>query len=205
MKIIIKAIMLLGFLFMGNMAAHLNKVHSESQFYRTINKRSLALVFFYREDKETRKDACIKNKICSSLAYLERMSRLPWYEDGDCIFVAINVTTDELCSLMRTLGIIQLPCYMLFYNSVPVRDSQGKLARLNGFVPRNVLESFINHYVGGTLEDNVKDRAERRREAREEARLRYQYYTPCFYWGYPYWGGCGCPGFGFGMGFGCGY
>jgi hypothetical protein len=185
--------------------AHLNRVHSESQFYRTINKRSIALVFFYQEDKETRKDAGLKSKIASSLASLERMSRLPWYEDGDCIFAIVNVKTDELCALMRTLRITQFPAYMLFYNSVPVRGSQGQPARLTGFVPRNVLESFIDRYVGGTLEDNVKARAEQRRIAREEARLRYEYYAPYFYWGYPYWGGCGCPGFGFGMGFGCGY
>ena len=80
--------------------------------------------------------------------------------------------------------------------------AQGQPVRLNGFVPRNVLESFIDRYVGGTLEDTVQERAEQRRIAREDARLRYEYYAPYFYWGYPYWG---CGGLGFGMGFGCGY
>jgi hypothetical protein len=182
--------------------AHVQKVHSESQFYRTINRRSIALSFFYIEDKDTRKDPSIKSKISSSLAYLERMSRLPWYDDGDCLFVTVNVVTDELCSLMHSLGIKQLPCCLLFYNSVPIRGPQGQLALLTGFVPRNVLEDFIDRYAGGTIEDNVKERAEQRRIAREDARLRYEYYSPYFYWGYPYWGGCGCPNFGCGFGFG---
>lgn len=186
-------------------SAYVEKVHSECQFYRTINKRSLALVFLYNQDKEARKDLRLKNKVCASLACLERMSRLPWYQDGDCIFIAINVTTQDLRSLTASLGVTRLPAYMLFYNSVPVRNDQGQAVRLTGFVPRNLLESFIDRYVGGTLEDNVKERAEQRRIAREDARLRYEYYAPYFYWGYPYWGGCCCPGFGVGVGFGCGY
>ena len=202
----VNIIMLLALLLWASLAsAHLNRVHSECQFYRTINKRSIAVVFFYQEDKDTRKEHRLRGNVCSSLASLERMSRLPWYDDGDCMFVVVNVITDELCALKRSLGITQLPSYMLFYNSVPVRESQGQLARLTGFVPRNVLETFIDRYVGGTLEDNVQERAEQRRIAREEARLRYEYYAPYFYGGYPYWGGCGGPGFGFGMGFGCGY
>lgn len=202
-------IMLGIFLWAHYAGAHVQKVHSECQFYKTINRRSIALVFFYQECKDTRKDPRLKGKICSALVALERMSRLPWYDDGDCLFVAINSTTDELQTLMQSLGVTQVPCYILFYNSVPVRSDHGQLAKLNGFVPRTVLESFIDRYAGGTIEDNVKERAEQRRIAREEARLRYEYYAPYFYWGYPYWGGCcgGCcyPRCGAGFGFGCCY
>ena len=207
MKVNIVLIELCAALLCGNgMVAHVNKVHSEVQFYRTINKRSIAISFFYQDDKETRKDLRLKGTMNAALAALERMSRLPWYDDGDCIFVTVNVVTDELLSLMRSFGITKLPIYMLFYNSVPVKDEQGNLARLSGFAPRDVLESFIDRYAGGTIEDTVKDRAKQRRIAREDARLRYEYYAPYFYWGYPYWGGWGgCPGFGFSMGVGCGY
>jgi hypothetical protein len=194
--------------------SHVQKVHLENQFYRTINRRSIIIAFFYREDKCTRQDPYFRRKLNSTLAYFERMSRLPWYDDGDCLFISVNVVTEELCALMRSLGIKQLPCYMLFYNSVPVRGSQGQLAQLNGFVPRNILEDFIERFAGGTIEDNIQERAEQRRIAREEALLRYEYYAPCFYWGYPYWG-CGYPcggcyggRFGCSVGFGfcgCGY
>lgn len=204
-KIVVKIVLLLCSY--GNaVSAHLNKVHSEAQFYRTINKRSIALVFFYQEDKDTRKNPQLKRTISSSLAMLERISRLPWYDDGDCIFVIVNVVTQELMDLMRSLKIFECPSYLLFYNSVIVSDEQGNSACLRGFVPRDTLESFIDRYVGGSIEDAAKERAEQRRLARQEARERYEYYAPSFYWGYPYWG-CwgGGPGFGFGMGFGCGY
>ena len=190
--------------------AYVQKIHSEDQFYRVINKRSIAAVFFYRDNKEMRKNREIKNKINSSLANLERMSRLPWYDDGDCLFAAVNVVSGDLCNLAKSLGIKMLPCYILFYDSVPVRGPQGQPALLNGYVPRNMLENFIDRFAGGTLEDNVKERAEQRRIDREEARIRYQYYAPCFYWGYPYWG-CGYPcggcyggRFGYSIGFGFG-
>jgi hypothetical protein len=199
-------------LWMSHGQAYVQKIHNEDHLFRTINKRSIAIVFFYHEDKETRKDQILKRKINSTLSYLERMSRLPWYEDGDCIFASVNTVTDELFNLMYSFGIKQAPCCMLFYNSSPVRNPQGQIALLQGYVPRNVLEAFIDRYAGGTIEDNVNDRAEQRRVAREEARLRYEYYAPSFYWGYPYWG-CGYPcggcyggrfGYSIGFGFGCG-
>ena len=190
--------------------AHVQRVHSEMQFYKIINKRSIALAFFYQEDKCSRQDTQLKSKLNSTLAYLERMSKLPWYDDGDCLFVVANIVNDELHSLIKSLGVNQLPCSMLFYNGVAVQGPQGQLALLNGFVSRNVLEDFIDRFAGGTIEDNVKECAEQRKIAREEARLRYESYAPCFYWGYPYWGcwypfgGC-CGGrFGCTMGFGFG-
>lgn len=196
---VIHSILLAIILFSVQVAyAYLHRIHSESQFYRTINKRSIAITFFYQEDKDIRKDTYCKSKICSSLSALERMSRLPWYNDGDCIFVIVNVATDELCELVRTLGIAKLPAYILCYNSFPVRDVHDQPAILQGFASGNQLESYIDRYVGGTIEDNIHDRAEQRRVAREEARLRYEYYAPYFYWGYPYWGYG--PGFGFGFG-----
>jgi hypothetical protein len=193
--------------------AYVQKIRNEDHLFRTINKRSIAIVFFYYEDKETRKDPMLKRKTSSTLAYLERMSRLPWYEDGDCIFASGNVACQEMHSLMLSCGAKQAPCYMLFYDSLPVRGSQGQVALLQGYVPRNILESFIERYAGGTIEDNVRERAEQRRAEREEARIRYQYYAPYFYGGYPYWGypcgGCCGPRFGcsvgFGFGCGCGY
>jgi hypothetical protein len=205
-------------LWVAQSQAYVQKIHNEDQLFRTINKRSIAIVFFYYEDKETRKDPALKRSISSTLSYLERMSRLPWYEDGDCIFASVNSANEELCALMHSLGIKQAPCYVLFYNSAPVRGTQGQIVLLQGYVPRNILESFINRYAGGTIEDNVHERAEQRRIEREEARIRYQYYAPYFYCGYPYWGSCwggypygGCygPRFGcgvsFGFGCGCGY
>jgi hypothetical protein len=210
MKIAMRIFFMTAFLCGAYSYAHVQRVHAENQFYRAINKRSIVMAFFYQEDKCTRQDPQLKRKITSTLAYLERMSRSPWYDDGDCLFVIVNVVNDELGSLMHSLGIKQLPCSMLFYNSVPVRGPQGQIALLTGYVSRNVLEDFIDRFAGGTIEDNVQERAEQRRIAREEARLRYEYYAPYFYWGYPYWG-CGYPcggccggRFGCGIGFGFG-
>lgn len=210
-------IMLAILLWLSHSQAYVQKIHNENQLFRVINKRSIAIAFFYYEDKEIRKDPILKRKISSTLSYIERMSRLPWYEDGDCVFASINTASTELCNLMHSFGIKQAPGFMLFYNSVPVRNQQGQPALLQGYVPRDVLESFIERYAGGTIEDNAKERAEQRRIAREEARLRYEYYAPYFYggypcygsyWGYPYGGCCG-PRFGcgvsFGFGCGCGY
>ena len=129
MKFNLRAIMLVWLCALGNCTTktHVHKVHNECQFYRTINKRNIACLFFYQEYKDTRKDVCLKNKICSSLSCLERLSRLPWYDDGDCMFVVVNVITDERCALTRSLGVTQLPAYMLFYNSVQFEAPRDNL------------------------------------------------------------------------------
>jgi hypothetical protein len=180
--------------------AVVQRVSTECQLYRAVNKKSIAIVFFYQDDTCMRKGSCYKNSLCASMAALERLSRLPWYHDGDCTFVAARVEKNEMCSYVASLGISCMPCYVIFYNSVVARDEHGACILLDGYAQRNVLEDFIDRYAGGTIEDTVKERAEQRRIAREEARLRYEYYAPYLYWGYPYWGCWGAPYFGVGCG-----
>ncbi len=189
----------------GATSAVVQRVTTECQLYRAVNKKSIAIVFFYQDDKCMRKSSYYKNVLCSSMAVLERLSRLPWYNDGDCTFIAAQVGNDDMYSYIESLGIEYLPCYVIFYNSVVVRDEHGACIVLEGYVQRNVIEEFIDLHAGGTIEDRVKERVEQRRIAREEARLRYEYYAPYLYWGYPYWGCWGAPYFGVGIGCGCWY
>ena len=186
-------------------SAVMQRVSTECQLYRAINKKSISIVFFYQDDKCIRKSSCCKNPLGASMASLERLSRLPWYNDGDCSFIAAHVGHEDMHSYVESLGIEYLPCYVIFYNSVAARDEHGACIMLEGYAQRNVLEDFIDRYAGGTIEDTVKERAEQRRIAREEARLRYEYYAPYLYWGYPYWGCWGAPYFGVGIGCGCCY
>jgi hypothetical protein len=139
------------------------------------------------------------------MAALERLSRLPWYNDGDCTFVAAYVGSNGMLSYIKGLGIEYLPCYVIFYNGVALRDAHGTCVMLEGYAQRDVLEDFIGRHVGGTIEDMVKERAEQRRVAREEARMRYEYYAPYLYWGCPCWGYWGAPCFGVGFSCGCCY
>lgn len=179
------------------------RVRNECQFYRLINKKSLAIVMFYK-DSYCSHCAC-DPQLCFSRNCFDRASRSPMFQDGDLMFIEVNTSMHkDLSSLACRYVIANFPTFILFYQSVPVTNAQGAMVKLSGFVNRFRLEKWIDENVGGYLEDNIQARAEQRQVAREQAEINSLYYAPYFYWGgWPY--GCGCGGypvFGFGIGFG---
>lgn len=199
------AIMLFRVL-VGNLQARMCRARTPDQFYRCLNQRSLAVVLFYKEHRRIKMSEDMRAKFCAQMGNFDRMSKMRWFIDGDLAFVAINMWHDCMQSVADSYGVEKVPSYLLFKHGTIVRDAYGKAVRLTGFVARDVLELFIDQQMHQDLVDNNKQAAEDRALAAQEARLRYMYYAPYMYWGWPGWPYCGCYPGGYCGGFGgCGW
>lgn len=188
---------------MSNVQARMCKVRTPDQFYRCLNQRSLAVVLFYKDHRRIKMPQELRAKFCSQMGTFDRMSRMRWYIEGDLALVAVNMAYDCLLSVADSYRVEKVPTYLLFKHGQVVRDAYGSIARLSGFVSRDVLESFIDQYMRRDLQSNNEQASEDRAIAAEEARLRYMYYAPYMYWGWAGWPYCGCYPGGY-CGYGCG-
>lgn len=216
LKMIIKIgiCLIVVLLLSGRVQARMCKVRTPDQFYHCLNERSLAVVLFYKDHRRIVMPQELRAKFCAQMGTFDRMSRMRWYIDGDLVFVAVNLAFDCLQSVAQSYNVEKVPTYLIFKHGRVVRDAYGNTSKLSGFVTRDVLEAFIDRYLRYDIQHNNKEAANDRALAAEEARLRYMYYAPYMYWGWPGWpycgsypggySGCGWGGYGWGGGYGRG-
>ena len=184
-------------------------VSSEKKFYRRLDKHDLAVVMFYKEDREVRKDRVLKQRIKNLENMFKATSTIRRYEEANIVFIKVNTAKNAVSDLHRDFQVTKLPAFVVFKYNTPVRDEQKNIVQLNGFVSREALKEFIDKNLEDAIDDIIEEKGEIRKRKLEEERLRYRYYGPYFnygyspyyyhspyYYGYPY----GRPGFGFSFG-----
>jgi hypothetical protein len=188
-KILIGIASLAGML--GTLGARERSVSSEKRFYSFIRKNELAVVLFYRKDKEIKQDDVLYNQVVSLERMFSSTSRTPSYREAEIQFLTINVTKEKLIDLAQDFGVTSIPSFILFKDGVPVRKN-GTIVRLDGFIDRERLINFIDSHFETRVKDIIKEKAEARKRAAEERR--YWYYSRPYWdwgwgWGYPYYWG----------------
>jgi hypothetical protein len=185
--------------------ADMAEIRSRSKFERLLDKRSLVVALFYKNDRDTRKNKDLTRNIAELERMFKRISEDGRYKDAQVMFVRINVASKDAQVIADEYGVITLPTFMLFSEGRPVHTggSSSRIATKRGFIRGNALSFFIDEYFGETINTIVQINAERRRH-RERSHNSYTYvgygvgaypyYGP---YGYPYYGYGGSVGFGF--------
>lgn len=183
------------------------EVRSERKFSDKLMKHRLAVAMFYRDDKVIREDIQVGRLIDKIERIFDSLGKWGRYQDGDVIFLSVNVAKGNLDELADAYNITKLPAFLLFKNGVPLRDDQGKVIMWLPFlseVTERALSTFIEKHLQADIDRNIRDRAEELRRRREAAAWWAYYYGPYYgpYWGYgPYYYGRPYGYVGFGIGF----
>jgi hypothetical protein len=177
-KVLMIALVAGGFTSLAR-ADHTIRVHSASRFEDSVVKYPFAVGYFYKEDKDTRRDPTLKQHIKSMSKTVKALARSYGYRDADLKFVAVNTARDELSGVAQDYGITILPAFILFKDGVALRDKKGVIISKSGFITTQELKRFINQHLG-------RDLLNRREEKAEERLIRAQ--EAAYYWyNYPYW------------------
>ncbi len=175
----------------SDLYSKMTSVRSTDKFYRKINKYDLAVVMFYKVDKATRKDDPDLYKRIKNLGRMfKATSRMMLYKEANVLFIQVNVAKrSELNDLAQEFNVKQFPTFLLFKNSVPLRDKNKNIITLTGLVLRQALKNFIDKHLKDDIEDIIEEKAEIRKRRLEEARLRSYYYGSYYspYYHYPYY------------------
>jgi len=177
-------------------------IRSESKLNHVLKKYDLAVVLFYKTDRDTRKNSELTSNIAELERMFKRVSDDDRYKDAKIMFVRVNVASDEAERLAEEYDVSTLPSFILFKDGLVVRDGgrNGSIAMKNGFIRAHALQLFIDQYLGETINTYVQINAERKR--RHERTHRTYTYFGYGYGGYPYYGYYGSPYYGGSVGFG---
>jgi len=188
-KVVIYLVFLIDFVcYTLLLGARVQKVRSDNKFYDRIMKRQLAVAMFYKEDKETRKDKDLREKVNRLERMFSVIGKQGYYKEGGVSFVKANSKYDMIKELAESFSITTLPAFLLFKNGVHLKDKKGNPIILAGWPTFEQVEDFIRGHFEKDIEKNIRRRAERLRRLREAQRMSYLYYRPYFYGGWPYWG-----------------
>ena len=184
-------------------------VKSDEKFYDKLMRRPLAVVMFYRHDKETSKNKDLKIKINRMESMFDAFGKQSYYQKGGMQFLKANIKYDSITELMESFAIKNIPAFLLFKNGVAIKNRFDKPITFIGWPRYGELEKFIRTHLQTDLESNIKRKAKEQQRLREAERWNYLWYRPYFYWGWngycPYnWGCGGCGGWYGGCGFGGG-
>jgi len=190
-------------------------------FYKKLGKSELAVAMFYWDgkvkkmpnveqqlarfgiddtvDKEKqldRLDDIVDNKIDRLEDMFDYTSEDDVYEEIDIAFIQANIAKERYANAARDFGItVTEPTFVLFKDSVPLKDKTGALLVLSGYdVTRLELKNFINTHFAEDIKRILKEQAEIRKRKLEEAKIRrmnwapyWGGYYPNYYWAGPYW------------------
>jgi len=167
--------------------ARVNDVGSTSKLYRALDKKPFAVAMFF----EAERARCSGSDAKALMRDFGSLSNLPRYKEGDVQFVQANLARNDLYSFKSEFYLDQLPAYLLFSGSLPLKDESGVPVMLRGVATREEVQEFIEDNLQSDIDDHLADKAELREQRRQE-RLTY---GPYFYfgYGYPYWNSWGYP------------
>lgn len=167
--------------------ARVGDVGSTSKFYRALDKKPFAVALFF----EAERARCNSSDSKAMVRDFGSLSNLPRYKEGDVQFIQANFVRNDLNSLKSEFSIDQVPAYLLFSGSLPLKDEGGMPVMLRGDATREQVQEFIEDNLQQDIDDRLADKAELREKRRQE-RLAY---GPYFYfgYGYPVWNSWGYP------------
>ena len=153
---------------------------------RKSNTGLVAALFYFSERND---DKAIRKRIKDYRDNFDRVSK----QESIVSFMSANLARASAEEIKRQyyddlgLGKDSSPVIILFKNSSPdpVRDKQGNIPMLGGFVSQDQIRDFLYATLGDDIKKAIKEEIKERRERRE----RSWYYAPYFNagWGYP-WG-----------------
>lgn len=176
------------------------------RFDREVKKSKLAIVMFYVEDRQTRKNKPLRQKIKG----LHKLFRQASKDEEDIVrFLSVNVGKKKLSALLDrysadmnrrpgkalgcSLGSImddKRPVFLLFKDGSikAFKGEDGKVVCMSGFPSVQQIRNFISDAFQDYIDEIIKRKVKRERR-RAERRARSWYYGPGFYagWGYPYY------------------
>jgi hypothetical protein len=184
------------------MHAEMGEIRSQSKLDYLLRKRELVVALFYKSDRDTRKNSELSSNIAELERIFKRVSEDDRYKDAKIMFVRINVAGSQAQELAATYDVQTLPTIILFKNGRVVHTAgpNSPIAQEKGFVRSQVLQLFIDEYLGETINTYVQINAERKR--RKEKTHRTYTSVGFGYGAYPYYGYYGYPYVGGNVGFG---
>ena len=165
-------------------------VRSDRKFDQLVIRHNYAVVMFYQSDKKVRKDPTFKRKMDRLENIFKSLSERYKYEEGDLVFLKVNIAKNDLAMVSRDLDVTQVPAFLLFEDGESIKGNIGKPVSLVGFISRDDLGMFIDAHLGEQIEEIVEEKEKIRKQRREEARLQsysYPYSYPYSYYPYGYY------------------
>lgn len=171
-----------------SVSAAVKRADSVKEFDREVKKSKLAIAMLYVENRETRKDKELRNK----LKGLHKDFRSAGKQEQEVRFISANLDREALAELKDRykLSDMSRPIFILFKDGSlqPFKDESGKAAIMAGFPSAQQLSNFISDMFQDYIDEIIRDEIRKARND-EDRRARGWYYGPRFYtgWGYPYY------------------
>ncbi|MBN1549565.1 hypothetical protein JW872_02790 [Candidatus Babeliales bacterium] len=218
MKGVVKIfIVFVGLIFSRAICADVLSVTNKRSLEAVLDKNELAVVLFYEQDREIRKDKATNDQIEAMEKSFESAARSEKYVR----FIRVNLAKDKLDDLRQEYRIGTTPIVMLFRRGLPYEEKGGQEEEstfwgmkrgdvkspvvLTGFRNRSEIVEFIrdsfNEYIDEIKQQKREEAAERRaRSAYYGPYLGVSWGTPYYWYPYGYYGYYGRPGFYWGVG-----
>src|SRR5690349_14496010 len=88
-------------------------VKSEDKLERVARRNELAVVVFYKEDRETRRDRELRRRMDTIRADFRALTRTLRYKSADLAFMSANITRNDLQAVAQELGLQEIPAVVL--------------------------------------------------------------------------------------------
>lgn len=160
-------------------------IKKDKEFYRVIKNAPFVVALFMSLDKHSPN----REEVLQQRSDFGYVSSKRFYSDGDVLFMIVDLSKRGLETLAKTFKISQSPTILLFEYEVPVKNKEGELITLKGFADDQSIDSFIDDFLGSSIEDYIQRKAEIRQEQRERFEAAQEYNRPSLYYGIGFPGG----------------
>lgn len=162
-KKINKIIMIMLFLTTSVAQVHskVRSVMTRRDLELTLSKGDIVVVLFY-ENQKNNTNMHDQNK--GFMRMYDDLSSYKPYDDADIVFLKINVGRKDLADLAKVYGIIKTPTIAFFNQGRRFTDGQGRAINLEGFIPRDQIESFIDTHYGSYIKKYIVAKEDRKNQ-----------------------------------------
>lgn len=184
--------------------ADVTLIKTDTRFDRMVLDNDLVVAYFYRLSQEESKAKTSERykEVDHNMTNFRRAGRMQRYSNGGLIFIAVNVSRDNLNAVAEKYNLKANDEFVLFRNG----QVYSKPPHLTGLAKRSDIVQFIEKYFSDFIDEQLELQRQEAREERKEQRERERersstrtttyvyerpyYYDRSYYYGrWPYYGG----------------
>lgn len=158
-KIILPIITMIamGCLF-NKMLAKVRPVSSRRELEQAIAKKSMIVVLFYEEQKNSPTKGLLE--------MFDDLSGYQPYNDADIVFLKVNTKRKDLATLASLYHVGTIPSFIFFNRGIQLMDQRKLPLMIQGNIARSELQSIIDRFFGPQMKQYI-DRKIAKRNAIE--------------------------------------
>lgn len=147
-----------------NLDGRVRTIQSQHEFDQQAKKSHIMIVMFYNKKQGDRKD------VDQLLRIYEKISAKKLYDDADITFVKMNGNKSDSYTIAQRYNVAQFPTIIMFNNSKPIVDQNGKIVSLINNISENQVYAMIDRFCSEDIRIAVESKKQRADARMKDAR-----------------------------------